>query len=488
MLDRQPPILRLHEAYLDRAGRALRPAPARLRERGTRVEESLPRRDQAAPRTRDLLRAMMEAALRAAPRGGPPLAGEIRAALGDPLVGDLVRVSGRTEAEVLEYIAEEIPQLLNLGRLASLVEGLEAGGSIPLSSAALARESAGRPIVAAEEGPFRELLDDLTQVAQNPYSILITGPSGSGKELVARRIHELSPFSRGPFVPVDCAGLPEGLVEAELFGHQKGAFTGAVRARPGKLELAAGGTLFLDEVAELPVGSQVKLLRFLQERVVERLGGGVPVDLKVKVVAATSRDLPRMMEKGLFREDLFYRLATIPLRLPPLRERPSDIPLLIDHYLARAKEETGLSRGLSREVREVLGGYDFPGNVRELINLVNQMVALSKKHVIGLEDLPPSVQKSLGGGGRGPAKALAALASAGIRPKDRPALARLLAEARGDRITNSDLRGVLDCSDTTAKKILHRLAQAGLLLPEGTRGGRRYLVRTELEEKDNESE
>ena len=412
---------------------------------------------------------MMEAALRAAPRGGAPLAGEIRAALGDPLVGDLVRVSGRTEAEVLEYIAEEIPRLLNLGRLASLVEGLEAHGSIPLSSAVLARESVERPIVAAEEGPFRELLDDLTQVAQNPYSILITGPSGSGKELIARRIHELSPFSRGPFVPVDCAGLPEGLVEAELFGHQKGAFTGAVRARPGKLELAAGGTLFLDEVAEasgglpgkaaaLPPGEGGGAVGRGPARGSEGQGGGRHQPGPAK------DDGP-----GAFPRDLFYRLATIPLRLPPLRERPSDIPLLIDHYLARAKEETGLSRGLSREVREVLKGYDFPGNVRELINLVNQMVALSKKHVIGLEDLPPSVQKSLGGGGRGPAKALAVLASAGIRPKDRPALARLLAQARGDRITNSDLRGVLDCSDTTAKKILHRLAQAGLLLPEGTR-------------------
>lgn len=485
MLRGQPLLTGLQEAYLDLAFRTLRPlAPGGPGAEGNRVRESLPGRDQAGPGVRDLLRAMMEAALGAAGRGGAVRPGEIRSALGDSLIRELVRAEGRTEAEIVDFISQETPRLVNLSRLGSLMEGLEVGQSMALPLAGAAAGPVERPIIAAEEGPFRELLESLAQVAANPYSILITGPSGTGKELVARRIHELSPFARGPFVALDCAGLPEGLVEAELFGHQKGAFTGAVRARPGKLEQAAGGTLFLDEVAELPVNSQVKLLRFLQERVVERLGGGVPVDLSLKVVAATSRELPKMMEQGLFREDLYYRLATIPVRLPPLRERPMDIPLLIDYYLARAKEETGLARGISQEVRELLGGYGFPGNVRELINMVNQMVALSRKHIIGLEDLPRSVRESLGGGDQGREDRLAQLDQAGVRPQDRPTLAGLLARSRGELISNADLRKALGCSDTTAKKILNRLAQAGLVRAQGHRGGRRYLVGTELEEKE----
>ncbi len=478
----QLPIIRLQRAYLARAVKALGLGSASPAAGGTRVEESVRQWNRFRERACSLVRAMMDLALERDGKGWVLRPDQVAAALDRSLLQDLRGITGRSEKEIGEFISAEIPRLINLRRLSGLLESLGERGTLAVSLAEAVKTDVERPIIAAESGAMRDLLDDLSPAAENPYPVLITGPSGSGKELIARRIHVLSAYARGPFVPVDCAGIPENLLEDELFGHRKGAFTGALRARPGKLELAAGGTLFLDEVAELPPASQAKLLRFLQERVVERLGGGVPVDLDLKVVAATNRDLGQMMDQGGFREDLFYRLATIPLSVPPLKDRPQDIPILIDHYLAQSKKETGLIRGFSKNVREALCAYPFPGNVRELINIINQSVVFSKKYLLDLEDLPAQVRKTLGLAGPVSGQRLQDLAQAGIKVEDRSSVARLLAESGGDRITNADLRRVLNCSDATAKKILNRLADIDLLEPEGTRGGRRYLVKTELKE------
>ena len=476
------PISRLKQAYLALAAEALVPGPGQTRVRGTRVEESVREWNQARETARALARALMDLALEGEAKGRTLEPGEALAGLDQGLVRDLAGLTGRSEKDLGKIISHEIPRLINLQRLGGLMESLSERSSLELSPLAAASTGDRRPLIAAKSGPMRELLDDLGPAAENPYAVLITGPSGSGKELIARRIHALSAYARGPFVAVDCAGIPESLLEAELFGHRKGAFTGALRDRPGKVELAAGGTLFLDEVAELPPASQAKLLRFLQERVVERLGGGGPVEVELKVVAATSQDLGGMMDQGGFREDLYYRLATIPLNVPPLKDRPRDIPLLVDHFLARAKEETGLIRGFNKNVREALSAYAFPGNVRELINIINQSVVFSKKYLLDLEDLPAQVRKTLGLSLSLSGTGEQDLARAGIKPEDRPSVARLLEESRGGRITNADLRKVLECSDATAKKVLNRLADIGLLEPEGTRGGRRYLVKTETKE------
>jgi len=219
--------------------------------------------------------------------------------------------------------------------------------------------------------------------------VLVTGESGTGKELVARAIHRQSPRRDEPFVAVNLAAIPDTLLESELFGHEKGAFTGAHSRKPGKFELAHGGTLFLDEVGSLRVDLQAKLLRALQQREIERLGGTRTIPVDVRVIAATNTDLLRATRAGAFREDLFYRLNVVPLGVPALRERKSDIPILVDHFVRKYSQEFKKDvRGISRGALPPLEAYDWPGNVRELENIIERGVALATRPVIRLEDLP----------------------------------------------------------------------------------------------------
>jgi len=237
--------------------------------------------------------------------------------------------------------------------------------------------------------PLLRVLDQAARVAQRDATVLILGETGTGKELVARAIHHNSRRGARPFVAINCGAIPADLVESELFGFARGAFTGAAAAKVGRIESADGGTLFLDEVGDLPLGAQVKLLRVLQEGEIARLGENTPAKVDVRVIAATHRDLAAMVEDGTFREDLYYRLAVVPLRIPPLRERREDIPGLIDALLARIRERHGLAEiRLAPAVQQRLISYPWPGNVRQLENILERLLVLSSGDLITVEDLP----------------------------------------------------------------------------------------------------
>ncbi len=232
------------------------------------------------------------------------------------------------------------------------------------------------------------VFDTVKRVAPTDVAILITGESGTGKELVASAIHRRSPRRDLPFVTINCGAIPENLLESELFGHEKGSFTGAHTSRPGKFEVADGGTIFLDEIGELPLTLQVKLLRFLQDQVIERIGGRQPIKVDVRIIAATNRDLMEMIEQHTFREDLFYRINTIGIDLPPLRERGDDVMLLAMYFLNRYNSEFSKNiRGLSESAQETLQRYPWPGNVRELENRLKRAVIMAPGKVIQPEDM-----------------------------------------------------------------------------------------------------
>ena len=239
-----------------------------------------------------------------------------------------------------------------------------------------------------------ELFEISAQVAQRDSTVLITGESGTGKELLAKAIHLNSPRRGGPFVVVNCGAIPENLIESELFGHKKGSFTGAIADRIGRFEAANGGSVFLDEVSELPPALQVRLLRVLQEREIDKVGETKPISINVRVIAATNRNLTNMVEDGSFREDLFYRLSVVALRIPPLRDRREDIPLLVEHFLSKLTQRYNLSpRRVHPQVMEVLTNYNWPGNVRELENALESVLVLSTKEEITSADLPESIRR-----------------------------------------------------------------------------------------------
>lgn len=236
---------------------------------------------------------------------------------------------------------------------------------------------------------MRKVFSTIRRVAKANVDVLIIGETGTGKELVARSVHELSDRRGGPFVPVDCGAIPENLLESEFFGYEKGAFTGAERQRTGLLEMANGGTFFLDELGDLPQMLQAKLLRTLQERKLRRVGGNQEVDVDVRIVAATSRDLDRMVQEREFREDLFYRINVVRIDLPPLRERGDDLGLLAEWMVEKISRENGSPvPAISTEAWSILSRYSWPGNVRELQNVIRRALALSENEVIGPEDLP----------------------------------------------------------------------------------------------------
>ena len=241
---------------------------------------------------------------------------------------------------------------------------------------------------------MQQVLDFVQKVADSDSTVLIQGESGTGKELIARMLHFNSSRKDRPMVPVNCGAIPETLLESELFGHEKGAFTGAAQTRMGRFELANGGTIFLDEVGEMSLSLQVKLLRVIQERSFERVGGSRTIQVDVRIVAATNQDLEKMVEEKRFRQDLYYRLNVIPIITPPLRDRQSDIPLLIDHFLKRFNhmKQTEVS-GFTPEALELLTAFQWPGNIRELENMVERLVVLKKRGQLSVEDLPEKLHK-----------------------------------------------------------------------------------------------
>lgn len=246
--------------------------------------------------------------------------------------------------------------------------------------------------IVAKSPQMQKIMNMVTQVAKTRSTIMITGESGTGKEVIARAIHKLSERT-GTFVPVNCAALPATLLESELFGHERGSFTGAVEQKKGRFELADAGTLFLDEIGEIDQLVQVKLLRVLETRTFERVGGEEPIFTDTRLISATNRDLKLLVEEGKFREDLFYRLDVITIEMPPLRERLEDIPILVKYFLDEFAEFNNKSiEGISNDALEIICAYSWPGNIRELRNCVEQMVVLAQKPVLELENVPVNVR------------------------------------------------------------------------------------------------
>ena len=239
-----------------------------------------------------------------------------------------------------------------------------------------------------ESAAMKKLLSLVVRAAPTPWTILIRGETGTGKELIARLVHQLSQRKDGPFIELNCAAVPESLFESELFGHEKGAFTGAEARRRGVFEQANGGTLLLDEAGELPLAMQAKLLRTLQENTITRVGGERPFPIELRIIAATNRDLKEMVGRGEFREDLYFRLNVIELEIPPLRQRKEDIPALVDFFLTKYKSDAVFATDTLRQ----LGKYSFPGNVRELEHIIQRTVTLARSSVIRPQDLPPEIQ------------------------------------------------------------------------------------------------
>lgn len=291
---------------------------------------------------------------------------------------------------------------------------------------------------------MQEVFDTVRQVASSRATVLIQGESGTGKELVAKAIHQLSTRKQAAFVPVHCAALSSTLLESELFGHEKGAFTGAAERRKGRFEMADGGTLFLDEIGEIDSSVQVKILRALEERRFERVGGTETVEVDTRLVAATNRDLKQMVADGEFREDLYYRLYVVAITLPPLRERTGDVPLLLKHYLNEFNRENGREvEGFSPDALDLLTSYGWPGNVRELRNVVEQLVVMARGNRIGVRDLPPHI--------RGGSQSRASLSVGGTTLSDleKAAIEQALRQNEGNRTKAAEQLGI-------SRRTLHR--------------------------------
>ncbi len=298
-----------------------------------------------------------------------------------------------------EPVAQRLERALQLlaGRLQVVRKRL--AGMEPEGEGARHRSAAGRPLglqtsLVGQSEALREVYEAIRRVSGSQATVLLRGESGTGKELVAKAIHVQGTRARGPFIRLHCAAMTESLLESELFGHERGAFTGAVEQRKGRFELADGGTLFLDEVGDIPPSVQVKLLRVLQDKCFERVGGSRLLSVDVRLISATHRDLEAMVRAGTFREDLYYRLNVVPVTLPPLRERTGDIPLLIDHFLDRFNRENGRHVRLGRDLMALMTQYEWPGNVRELQNCVERLVVMTepRSDLVTLDSVPSSLR------------------------------------------------------------------------------------------------
>ena len=290
--------------------------------------------------------------------------------------------------------------------------------------------------------PMQRFFDLLDNAASSDAPLLLLGESGTGKELAARAVHERSPRRDGPYVKVNCAALNEALLESELFGHVRGAFTGAHQARAGRFEAASGGTIFLDEIGDLPALTQVKLLRVLEERVIERVGDNRPVPVDVRILSATNRDLAAMVRAGTFREDLFYRINVLPVTLPPVRERPGDVALLAESFLRKMQLRTGKDiRAISAAAMHLLMHYSWPGNVRELRSTFEYAFVTCQGPTIEPEHLPPPVRQAGSPSPLRPVKAMAA-ATGSREERQRRELIGALTEAGGNQSRAAELLGI----------------------------------------------
>jgi two-component system, NtrC family, response regulator HydG len=287
--------------------------------------------------------------------------------------------------------------------LKSVAQALEKRRLVQENKQLRARLAGAASPIVGQSPKLRATLDVIRQAAPSSATVLLLGESGTGKELFARALHEHSGRAHGPFVPINCAAIPETILESELFGYERGAFTGAAARKEGRIERAQAGTLFLDEVGELSPAVQVKLLRFLQEGEIERLGGSAAIKVDCRVVAATNRDLAAQVREAKFREDLYYRLNVIQVVLPPLRDRIEDVPFLADHFVARFAAKNGKpARALTPAALEALEAYSWPGNVRELENAIERAVVLSQSAELDVDALPEPVRLAAQGGPRGP--------------------------------------------------------------------------------------
>jgi nitrogen regulation protein NR(I) len=331
-----------------------------------------------------------------------------------------------------------------------------------LNTYALARRDArpeepsghGRFRLVGQSPAIRTIYGVVEKVANTPSTVLISGESGTGKELIARALHENSSRHAGPFIKINCAAIPKTLMESELFGYDKGAFTGAVGAKPGRFELAHGGTLFLDEIGEIPIEMQVKLLRVLQESEFERVGGIKTIKVDVRLVTATNRDLLAEVGAGAFREDLFYRLNVVPIHIPPLRERREDIPLLADHFIAkfndRLKKEIA---AITPEAVERLVAYQWPGNIRELENLMERTVLFCEGPEIRVSDLPPEVA-----GAATPHPVAATAQAAGEEaPRPAPESLKEAVRAETERVERELIQRALDATGGNVTQAARKL-------------------------------
>jgi two-component system NtrC family response regulator len=311
--------------------------------------------------------------------------------------------------------------------------------------------------IIGESGQMIEVVSLVHRVAPSDATVLIRGESGTGKELIAKAIHYAGPRAARPLVRVNCAALPENLLESELFGHEKGSFTGAIATRKGRFELADTGTLFLDEIGDLPFHLQAKLLRVLQEREFERIGSSQPIKVNVRIISATHRDLEALMRAGQFRDDLYYRLNVVTILVPPLRERREDLPVLMDHFLKIFAAKNGkVLRGFSREARDALLRYDYPGNVRELENLIERAAVLCRGDVIGQGDLPLTLEEPEGAGE--PERGL----TAAVEGLERRMIKDALKRADGVQTRAADFLGI------TERALRYKLKKYGL---QGENGG-----------------
>ena len=359
------------------------------------------------------------------------------------------------DLRVLTVVAGLIGQAVHAERRAATEPDAAPGRPVP-----------GGPSRAALHGivghgkRMQEVFEAVARVGPSQATVLLRGESGTGKELIARAIHLQGPRAGGPFIKLNCAALPETLLESELFGHERGAFTGAVQARKGRFELADGGTLFLDEIGDMPLGTQAKLLRVLQEKRFERLGGTRTVTADVRIIAATNRNLEKTVAEGTFREDLYYRLNVVPVFLPPLRDRREDIPALVEHFLACFNAENSKRVRITGRTLQAILDYAWPGNVRELENVIERLVVLVSRNLVLPEDLPsvittmapeePDHRRGSGAGGRGSG-------GMGLREMERQAVLEALDRAGGVQARAAELLGI------SPRQIRYRLRKFGIV-------------------------
>jgi len=382
----------------------------------------------------------------------------------DRLFGE--EMSLEEDVRVLTIVASHIGQAVNLHR--HVIREREGLIERTRSLQEALRTRYRLDNIVGQSKRMREIYEAVEQVSQTRATVLIRVESGTGKELIARAIHFNSPRAAGPFVKLNCAALPQSLLESELFGHEKGAFTGAIAAKKGRFELADGGSLFLDEIGDMPMPVQVKLLRVLQERCFERVGGTRTIAVDVRIIAATHQDLEAAIERGELREDLYYRLNVVPLLLPPLRQRREDIPLLIEHFLAKSNRENNRKVRITGRALQVMLDYDWPGNVRELENCVERMVVMTRRRLVLPEDLPLLVEippaesegprpRTSHRRGRVPPNATPIGTASNLRELERQQVIRALAQSRGVQAKAAVILGI------TPRQLGYRMRKYGIV-------------------------